>query len=128
MCLFMQNMKLCVFHDGTKNIPNNIVKSNSFPHHGGNNKEGGFPLNVEVGDQEKSLLCTEFLLFCNSRFICYDHPCNFSFCPPGWSNHSHWPGRNQHLHWYSDFVGQGVLEAVFVDSPKAQINHTLPAT
>jgi hypothetical protein len=24
--------------------------------------------------------------------------------------------------------GQGVLEAVFVDSPKAQINHTLPAT
>jgi hypothetical protein len=43
-------------------------------------------------------------LFCNSRFICYDHPCNFSFCPPGWSNHSHWPGRNQHLHWYSDFV------------------------
>jgi hypothetical protein len=31
--------------------------------------------------QEKSLLCTEFLLCFNSRFICYDRPCNFSFCP-----------------------------------------------
>ncbi len=31
-------------------------------------------------DQEKSLLCAEFLLFFNSRFICYDRPCNFSFC------------------------------------------------
>jgi hypothetical protein len=31
--------------------------------------------------QEKSLLCTEFLLFFHSRFICYDHPCNFSFSP-----------------------------------------------
>jgi hypothetical protein len=31
--------------------------------------------------QEKSLLCTEFLLFFYSAFICYDHPCNFSFSP-----------------------------------------------
>ncbi len=31
--------------------------------------------------QEKSLLCTEFLLCFNSRFICYDRPCNFSFSP-----------------------------------------------
>ncbi len=30
---------------------------------------------------EKSLLCTEFLLFFHSRSICYDHPCNFSFSP-----------------------------------------------
>ncbi len=29
--------------------------------------------------QEKSLLCREFLLFSHSGFICYDHPCNFSF-------------------------------------------------
>jgi hypothetical protein len=28
--------------------------------------------------QEKSLLCTEFLLFSHSGFICYDRPCNFS--------------------------------------------------
>ncbi len=42
---------------------------------------------------KKSLLCPEFLLFFNSRFICYDHPCNFSFSPPGCSDHSHWPGR-----------------------------------
>jgi hypothetical protein len=32
-------------------------------------------------DEEKSLLCTEFVLFFNSRFICYDRPCKFSFCP-----------------------------------------------
>jgi hypothetical protein len=32
--------------------------------------------------QEKSLLCTEFLLFFHSGFICYDrHPSNFSFSP-----------------------------------------------
>jgi hypothetical protein len=32
--------------------------------------------------QEKSLLCTEFLLFFHSRFICYDRrPRNFSFSP-----------------------------------------------
>jgi hypothetical protein len=31
--------------------------------------------------QEKSLLCTEFLLFFHSGFICYDRPCNFSFSP-----------------------------------------------
>jgi len=31
--------------------------------------------------QEKSLLCTEFLLFFHSGFICYDRPCNFSFYP-----------------------------------------------
>jgi hypothetical protein len=29
--------------------------------------------------QEKSLLCTEFLLFFHSGFICYDRQCNFSF-------------------------------------------------
>jgi len=31
--------------------------------------------------QEKSLLCTEVLLFFHSRFLCYDRPCNFSFSP-----------------------------------------------
>jgi hypothetical protein len=31
--------------------------------------------------QEKSLLCTEFLLFFHSEIICYDRPCNFSFSP-----------------------------------------------
>jgi hypothetical protein len=31
--------------------------------------------------QEKSLLCTEFLLFFHSGFICYDRACNFSFSP-----------------------------------------------
>jgi hypothetical protein len=31
--------------------------------------------------QEKSLFCTEFLLFFHTRFICYDCPCNFSFSP-----------------------------------------------
>jgi hypothetical protein len=31
--------------------------------------------------QEKSLLCTEFLLFFHSEFLCYDCPCNFSFYP-----------------------------------------------
>jgi hypothetical protein len=31
--------------------------------------------------QEKSLLCTEFLLFFHSGFICYDRPCNFYFSP-----------------------------------------------
>jgi hypothetical protein len=29
--------------------------------------------------EEKSLLYREFLLFFHSRFICYDHSCNFSF-------------------------------------------------
>jgi hypothetical protein len=32
-------------------------------------------------------------LFFDSRFICDDCPCNFSFAPTGCSNHSHWPGR-----------------------------------
>ncbi len=41
----------------------------------------------------KSLFYTEFLLFFDSRFICDDCPCNFSFAPTGCSNHSHWPGR-----------------------------------
>ncbi len=31
--------------------------------------------------QEKSFLCTEFILFFYSGFICYDRPCNFSFSP-----------------------------------------------
>jgi hypothetical protein len=31
--------------------------------------------------QEKSLLCTEFLLSFHSGFICYDRPSNFSFSP-----------------------------------------------
>ncbi len=39
-----------------------------------------FVINAKI-HQEKSLLCTEFLLFFHSGFLCYDCPCNFSFSP-----------------------------------------------
>jgi hypothetical protein len=34
---------------------------------------------AKIHQEKKSLLCTDFLLFFDSRFICYDRPCNFSF-------------------------------------------------
>ncbi len=65
--------------------------------------------------QEKSLLCTEFLLFFHSGFICYDRPCNFSFSPQAAPIIATGQGEPA-LHWYTHLLEQGLLEAVFVDS------------
>jgi hypothetical protein len=43
----MHNMKPCILHNESKNIPNDIIKCNPFPHHE-NIEEGGSPLDLKV--------------------------------------------------------------------------------
>jgi len=50
--------------------------------------------------QEKSLLCTEFVLFFHCGFICSDRPCNFSFSPQAPPIIATGQG-NRHLHRYT---------------------------
>jgi len=54
--------------------------------------------------EEKSLLCTEFLLFFPSEFICYDRPCKFSFSPQAPPIIATGQG-NRHLHRYTQSSG-----------------------
>jgi hypothetical protein len=62
--------------------------------------------------QEKSLFCTEFLLFFHSRFICYDHPCNFSFSAQAAPIIATGQGEPAAPTLHTHRLEQGVLEAV----------------
>jgi hypothetical protein len=67
--------------------------------------------------QGKSLLCTEFVLFFHSGFICYDRPCNFSFSPQAAPIIATGQGETTPtLNTLTFLSKQGLLEAAFVDS------------
>jgi hypothetical protein len=54
--------------------------------------------------QEKSLLCTEVFCFSTLDLFAMTFHIIFFLLPPGCSNHSHRPGANPHLHWYTHLL------------------------